>query len=138
MDDYKYETVGLIETGVMFEIQSRVPNIPELNQDPDINVPLLIKMHFSNLVDSSKKWNWDEANSYFQTLNLVIQVNQQVNDTFNQVMENAIIASENSTLSESDLDQYIQTLVNITLSNVPYHCQQNQQIDRIDRIIVDL
>ena len=82
-EDYKYETVNKIEAGLKTAIQTQVSSIPELNKDPVINSPLLIEMYFSDFVDTGKTWNWTDANSYFQTLNLAMEVNQQVSDMLN-------------------------------------------------------
>ena len=53
-------------------------------------------------------------------------------------MQNAINSSQNSSISSVDLAQYIQTLTNTTLSNVPSHCQNVKKLDNVEKILVDL
>ena len=80
-DDYANEAINSLETGLIAAIQTEVPKIPALSQDPQIEAPLLLQVYFDNMIDYSQKWDWSTVHSFYDVLLLATSLYPNLNNT---------------------------------------------------------
>lgn len=132
------QAVSKIEQGLKTAVQTQAPTIAELNQEPVLDAPLLINMYFDDYLDSSKKWDWTNYDTYLQTLDLARNTNPEFKAMYDQYLQSASDMSKSATLSDAAINDFVQKMTSATLSNVPSHCQQKTSLDKVEQMLVDL